>query len=100
MEPIDQEPIHVEIAQNALLANKQHQHALSLYTGNLEAELQSIDQMLVSLIEINCDTTDSSRRQGIRRGGRRRPGGRRGRIHPNSRLRASGWSYYTFRYAV
>jgi hypothetical protein len=36
-----------ETAQKALQANKDHQYALKVYTERLEAELRTIDKMLV-----------------------------------------------------
>ena len=37
-----------DLAQKALQANKNHQYALKIYTERLEAELESLDKLLVS----------------------------------------------------
>jgi hypothetical protein len=39
-----------ELAQKALQANIAHQHALTKYAGQLEAELQELDNLIVSMI--------------------------------------------------
>lgn len=40
----------LEIVQNAVQANKDHQYALKVYTERLEAELENISRLLVSWI--------------------------------------------------
>jgi hypothetical protein len=35
------------VAQKAVQANKDHQYALKVYTERLEAELQTVDKLLV-----------------------------------------------------
>ena len=39
-----------ELAQKTLQANKDHQYALKIYTERLEAELDAVDKLLVSLV--------------------------------------------------
>lgn len=38
-----------ELTQEVLQANKDHQYALKVYTEKLEAELEAVDKLLVSL---------------------------------------------------
>lgn len=38
-----------ELAQKVVQANKDHQYALKVYTERLEAELEAVDKLLVSL---------------------------------------------------
>jgi hypothetical protein len=38
-----------DMAQKAIQANKDHQYALKVYTERLEAELQTVDKMLVCI---------------------------------------------------
>lgn len=48
-EGLDKTPLaYLEIAGLALTSNKHHQRALRIYTESLEAELQEIEEMLVS----------------------------------------------------
>ena len=42
-----------EVAKQALQANKDHQYALKVYTERLEAELQTIDKLLVR-VTLSC----------------------------------------------
>lgn len=41
-----------EAAQGAIQANKDHQYSLKVYTERLEAELETVAKLLVSLIQL------------------------------------------------
>lgn len=41
-------PNYKELSHKTLLANKDHQYALQVYTERLEAELETVDKFLVS----------------------------------------------------
>lgn len=41
-------PAFTELSQKVLAANKDHQYALRVYTERLEAELETVDKLLVS----------------------------------------------------
>lgn len=47
MEPTEGPDGITDVAQKALQANKVHQYALKVYTERLEAELRTIDKLLV-----------------------------------------------------
>lgn len=42
-------PTIKDLAQKSLQANKDHQYALQVYTERLEAELEAVDKLLVSI---------------------------------------------------
>ena len=50
-----------DLAQKALQANKNHQYALKIYTERLEAELESLDKLLVSYGFTNYIETQSQK---------------------------------------
>jgi hypothetical protein len=45
-------PDFKELSQKAVAANKDHQYALKVYTERLESELQTVDKLLVRLLEL------------------------------------------------
>lgn len=50
-----------EVAQQALQANKDHQYALKVYTERLEAELKTIDKLLVCVSRLSVNPRFSHR---------------------------------------
>jgi hypothetical protein len=50
MEADENVPTPITLVQNALRANKDHQHLLKVYTEALEAELKELDELLVHIL--------------------------------------------------
>jgi len=52
-----------DIIQSAVQLNKDHQYALNVYAERLEAEVEAVDKLLVSLADLKrgCDHSNSFR---------------------------------------